>query len=138
MNSYKMKAYDRYHSTYSNSYNNSTYSNNYNKKMCNNHSSTYKEKSAPCKKSKVIQFKVSDELYDSLKSKADEESLSVNRYVKKCMTESVHGHTGLTPEMLLRLTGIYNMLELPMCNWNDDMRKNYNEEMRRLYSELFR
>ena len=138
MNSYKMKAYDRYHSTYSNSYNNSTYSNNYNKKMCNNYNSTYKEKSAPCKKSKVIQFKVSDELYDSLKSKADEENLSVNRYVKKCMTESVHGHTGLTPEMLLRLTGIYNMLQLPMCNWNDDMRKNYNEEMRRLYSELFR
>ena len=143
MNSYKMKAYDRYHSTYSNSYNNSTYSNNYNKKMCNNHSSTYKEKSAPeksahCKKSKVIQFKVSNEFYDSLKSKADEENLSVNRYVKKCMTESVHGHTVLTPEMLLRLTGIYNMLELPMCNWNDDMRKNYNEEMRRLYSELFR
>ncbi len=131
MNSYKMKAYDRYHSTYSNS-------NSYNNKICNNYSSIYKEKSAPCKKSKVIQFKVSDELYNSLKIKADEENLSVNRYVKKCMTESVHGHTGLTPEMLLRLTGIYNMLELPMCNWNDDMRKNYNEEMRRLYSELFR
>ncbi len=74
MNSYKMKAYDRYHSTYSNSYNNSTYSNNYNKKMCNNHSSTYKEKSAPRQKRRSKNGGRKDKLRGSADRKADLQS----------------------------------------------------------------
>ena len=124
MNNYKVygsKDSNVYNTNSNNSY---TYSNNIVKHVKSN-------------RSKLIQFKVKEDIYNSIKEKADTENMSVNLYTRKIIMEDIHGHTGLTPEILIRLTGIYNMLELPTDRWNDTMRKEYSKEMERLYNELF-
>ena len=125
MNSYKVYGSKDSSNVYNtNSNNRYTYSNNI-------------IKAAKSNRSKLIQFKVKEDIYNSINEKADTENMSVNLYTRKMIMEGIHGHTGLTPEILIRLAGIYNMLELPTDRWNDTMRKEYSKEMERLYNELF-
>ncbi len=87
--------------------------------------------------SKLIQFKINNEQYKRLQERADEQHLSVNLYCKQLVQSGINGNIGLTPELLVTLTGMYNMLQVPQDKWNSEMHKNFREGMDSLYGKLF-
>ena len=86
--------------------------------------------------STVIQYKLKNSIYNSISEKAAEQNLSPNLYARQLLISSLNGGTGLTPEMLCLLSGLYEMLKVPQKQWNHEMHNNFKKGMKQLYDNI--
>ena len=81
---------------------------------------------------KTISFRVSEAEYNDLKDRADRTHSTISELVREQVLY-MNSSRVLTPDIVVTLTGIYNILCLDPNEWNKDMKKTVRNGLRRLH-----
>ena len=84
-------------------------------------------------KTKIIQFRITEDEYNILLKESNIYNISINELARR---KVLHGNIGIDPRIYFTISGIYNMLEMPQEQWNKEMERNYKEGMSYLYDVL--
>lgn len=77
-------------------------------------------------KERIVQFRITEEQYQKLKSEADKEGVSINKLAAR-KTLYNNSTTVLTPKVMLTLRSMYDLLEAGTEIWTDMMAENYKK-----------
>ena len=83
-------------------------------------------------KTKIIQFRVTDEQYNNMAEEADSYGVKANELARRKALYNVSSDA-LNPRVIITLAEIYRMFELPQEKWNKEMHRNYKKGMSYLY-----
>lgn len=77
-------------------------------------------------KERIIQFRITEDQYQKLKSEADKEGISVNKLAAR-KTLYNNSTTVLAPKVMLTLRSMYDLLQVGTETWTDTMADNYKK-----------
>ena len=83
-------------------------------------------------KTKIIQFRVTDEQYNTMAAEANGYGINVNELARRKALYNCSSDT-ISPRVIITLAEMYRMFELPQENWNKEMHRNYKKGMSYLY-----
>ena len=85
-------------------------------------------------KSKILSIRLSEQTYQELVSQAAAEEKTVGEIAKTRITNG--NSTNITPDLVVTITGVYNILCLDPKSWNQEMQNQVKKGMSKIYAFL--
>ena len=84
-------------------------------------------------KTKIIQFRITEEQYQSVLKEAERNNTTPNSLAaRRLLCNEYNKKNNITPDLILLLHGMYDMLNIDPMTWNEQLQNNYKEGLERL------
>ena len=84
-------------------------------------------------KTRIIQFRITEEQYQAVLREAQKNNTTPNNLAaRRLLCNEFDKRNYITPELIILLHGMYDMLNIDPKTWNEQLQKNYMEGLKRL------
>ena len=88
-------------------------------------------------KSKIIQYRVTEDTYNKIKEQAEMQNKKVNKLAEERLMASVKSSKKLTPDIVYTIKGIYDIYtSVSADKWTDEMCEKIEKGVKYLYDVL--